>query len=103
MRSGPLDPRKGAAHLLPVGVGRLRRGHGGLPLEQRPQPIRVTHLGRGDRAHAGAAMGRRLHVAQRLELAESFAHRPLARVELGRELQLDQPVARLVLALEDAA
>src|SRR5438876_1219387 len=87
---GPLDPRNGAAHLLPVGVGRLRRGYGGLPLEQRPQPIRVTHLGRGDRAHAGAAMGRRLHVAQRLELAESFAHRPLARVKLGRELQLEQ-------------
>ena len=52
--------------------------------------------------HEGAAPRPDRHQPGGLEIAQRLAHRRLARAELARELQLDQPLAGRIVAADDA-
>ena len=67
------------------------------PHREHRQQLRVV-----DGAHPGASKRLRLDEAKELEIAEGLAYRRLARAELPREPCLDEPLAGLELAAQDA-
>ncbi len=80
--------------------------------DRRPPPRRhllehpadlppLAHLALGDQADPRPPVRLRLDQPQRLQLPQRLADRPLAGPELARDLQLHQPVPRLVIPLDD--
>jgi hypothetical protein len=80
----------------------LGRELGGELLEYGAHRVALGDLVGAHRPHAGAAKGLGLDQPQDPELAQRLAHRRLADAELLGYAQLDDALARLVVALDDA-
>ena len=85
-----------------VAVEPLRRLLRRELLEHGAHGVDLDQLGLAEPAHARAAKRLRLDEPQQLEIAQRLAHRRLARAELVRDARLDEPLARLQLAADDA-